>query len=307
MMTDGYGQPRVPVAIVGSGNIGTDLALKLRRSSRMDLRWMVGVDPASDGLRRAAELGIEASAEGVDWLLERPERPAIVFEATSASAHRAHAPRYVDAGIQAIDLTPAALGPPVVPVVNVDHHLDAPNVSLISCGGQATIPIVAAVSRVTPVPYGEIVASVSSDSAGPGTRANIDEFTRTTARGIERVGGAERGRAIIVLNPAEPPITMRNTVMAAIDPDADRAAIAASIVDQVGRVAEYVPGYRLVADPQFDDPQPGWDGRARVTALLSVEGAGDFLPPHAGNLDIITAAACAVGERLAARRQEQGR
>lgn len=306
-MTDEHARPRVPVAIVGSGNIGTDLALKLRRSPRMDLRWMVGVDPASDGLRRAAELGVEVSAEGVDWLLDRPQRPAIVFEATSASAHRANAPRYADAGIQAIDLTPAALGPPVVPVVNVDRHLDAPNVSLISCGGQATIPIVAAVSRVTPVPYGEIVASVSSDSAGPGTRANIDEFTRTTARGIERVGGAERGRAIIVLNPAEPPITMRNTVMAAIDPDADRDAIAASIVDQVARVAEYVPGYRLVADPQFDDPQPGWDGRARVTALLSVEGAGDFLPPHAGNLDIITAAACAVGERLAARRQEQGR
>lgn len=295
----------VPVAIVGSGNIGTDLALKLLRSRHMDLRWMVGVDPESAGLRRAHELGIETSADGVDWLLAQPERPQLVFEATSATAHRANAPRYAEAGIQAIDLTPAALGPAVVPVVNVDQHLDTPNVSLISCGGQATIPIVAAVSRVTPVAYGEIVASVASDSAGPGTRANIDEFTQTTARGVEAVGGAARGRAIMILNPAEPPITMRNTVMAAIDPEADRDAIAASVVDQVARVAEYVPGYRLVAEPQFDDPRPGWDGRARVTVLLSVEGAGDFLPPHAGNLDIMTAAACAVGERMAQDRIER--
>ncbi|UGS34868.1 acetaldehyde dehydrogenase (acetylating) [Capillimicrobium parvum] len=296
------GEAKVPVAIVGSGNIGTDLAIKLHRSRHMELRWMVGVDPASEGLRRAREMGIETSAEGVDWLLDRAELPQLVFEATSAHAHRANAPRYREAGIQAIDLTPAALGPAVVPVVNIGEHLDTPNVNLISCGGQATIPIVAAVSRVTGVPYGEIVASVSSDSAGPGTRANIDEFTQTTARGVEAVGGARRGRAIIILNPAEPPITMRNTVMAAIDPAADRDAVAASIVDQVARVAEYVPGYRLVAEPQFDDPQPGWDGRARVTVLLSVEGAGDFLAPHAGNLDIMTAAASAVGERLAEAR-----
>ncbi len=294
---------RVPVAIVGSGNIGTDLALKLRRSRHMEPRWMVGIDPDSEGLRRARELGIETSAAGVDWLLDRSERPALVFEATSARAHRENAPRYAEAGIQAIDLTPAAIGPAVVPVVNLDQHLETPNVNLISCGGQATIPIVAAVSRVASVRYGEIVASVSSDSAGPGTRANIDEFTQTTARGIERVGGAERGRAIIILNPAEPPITMRNTVMVGLDPDVDRAAVAASIVDQVAAVAAYVPGYRLVADPQFDDPRPEWDGQGRVTVLLSVVGAGDFLPPHAGNLDIITAAACAIGERMAERRR----
>jgi acetaldehyde dehydrogenase len=294
---------KVPVAIVGSGNIGTDLLIKLLRSERMEPRWMVGVDPASDGLRRARELGVEASAEGVDWLLAQAEAPEIVFEATSAYAHQANAPRYEEAGIQAVDLTPAALGPFVVPVVNLDEHQATPNLNMISCGGQATIPMVAAVSRVTDVLYAEIVASVSSASAGPGTRANIDEFTQTTARGVEQVGGAERGRAIIILNPAEPPITMRNTVMAAIDPDADRDAIGESIAAMAADVAAYVPGYRMVADPQFDDPQPGWDGRARVTVLLSVEGAGDFLPPHAGNLDVMTAAACAVGERLSAARQ----
>jgi acetaldehyde dehydrogenase len=290
---------RVPVAIVGSGNIGTDLAIKLLRSERMELRWMVGVDPASEGLARARELGVEASAEGVDWLLAQEERPRIVFEATSAYAHRANAPRYEQAGIQAVDLTPAALGPFVVPVVNLGEHLEAPNVNMISCGGQATIPMVAAVSRVVPVPYAEIVASVSSASAGPGTRANIDEFTQTTARGVELVGGAQRGRAIIILNPAEPPITMRNTVFAAIPPDADRDAIAGSVLEMAAAVAEYVPGYALTAEPQFDDPRPDWDGRARVTVLLEVQGAGDFLPPHAGNLDVMTAAAASVGERLA--------
>ena len=290
---------RVPVAIVGSGNIGTDLAIKLLRSARMELRWMVGIDPASEGLARVRELGVETSAGGVDWLLDRDELPAIVFEATSAHAHRANAQRYQELGIQAVDLTPAALGPFVVPVVNLDRHLDAPNVNMISCGGQATIPIVAAVSRVTDVPYAEIVASVSSASAGPGTRANIDEFTQTTARGVELIGGAAKGRAIIVLNPAEPPITMRNTVFVAISPDADREAVTQSILEVVDAVAEYVSGYELVAEPQFDEPRPDWNGRARVTALLRVEGAGDFLPPHAGNLDVMTAAAASVGERLA--------
>jgi acetaldehyde dehydrogenase len=293
---------KLSVAIVGSGNIGTDLAIKLLRSEHMIARWLVGIDPDSDGLRRARELGIEASAGGVDWLLRQPELPAIVFEATSASAHRVNAPRFAEAGIQVVDLTPAALGPFVVPVVNLSGHLDTQNVNMISCGGQATIPIVAAVSRITEVSYAEIVASVSSASAGPGTRANIDEFTQTTARGVETVGGARRGRAIIVLNPAVPPVTMRGTVMVAIGPDADRDRIAASIVEQVAAVADYVPGYRLVAEPQFDNPQPEWGGRARVTTLLSVQGAGDFLPPHAGNLDVMTAAACAVGERLAAAR-----
>jgi acetaldehyde dehydrogenase len=293
---------RVPVAIVGSGNIGTDLAIKLLRSRRMELRWMVGVDPGSEGLALARELGVETSAAGVDWLLDRDELPTIVFEATSAQAHRAHAPRYHERGIQAVDLTPAALGPFVVPVVNLDEHIDAPNVNMISCGGQATIPIVAAVNRVTDVPYAEIVASVSSASAGPGTRANIDEFTRTTARGVELIGGAQDGRAIVILNPAEPPITMRNTVFVAISPDADRDAIAQSITDTADAVAEYVPGYTLVAEPQFDDPLPDWNSRARVTVLLRIEGAGDFLPPHAGNLDVMTAAAATVGERLAASR-----
>jgi acetaldehyde dehydrogenase len=286
-------------AIVGSGNIGTDLALKLQRSKHLELAYMVGIDPASEGLRRAAALGVETTADGVDWLLERDDPPSIVFEATSAYAHRDNAPRYEAAGIQAIDLTPAALGPFVVPVVNLAEHRDAPNVNLISCGGQATIPMVAAVSRVVDVPYAEIVASVASVSAGPGTRANIDEFTKTTARGVERVGGAARGRAIMVLNPAQPPITMRNTVFCAIPQDADREAIAASIVEMADAVRAYVPGYQLLAEPQFDDARSQWHGMARVTALLAVEGAGDFLPTHAGNLDIMTAAAAAVGERLA--------
>jgi len=293
---------RVPVAILGSGNIGTDLAIKLLRSERLELTSVVGIDPDSEGLRRARELGVATSAEGIDWLLDGPAKPEIVFEATSAYAHRANAPRLEAAGIQAIDLTPAALGPFVVPVVNLGDHLDAPNVNLISCGGQATIPMVAAVSRVTTVPYAEIVASVSSASAGPGTRANIDEFTQTTARGVELAGGAQQGRAIIILNPADPPLLMRNTVFAAVDPATDRDAIAASIEAMAAEVAEYVPGYRLTAPPQFDEPRTEWDGRARVTVLLEVEGAGDFLPRHAGNLDVMTAAAAAVGERLAAAR-----
>lgn len=295
---------RVIAAIVGSGNIGTDLAIKLQRSEVIEARYMVGIDPESEGLRRARDLGMETSADGLDWLLERPEPPRIVFEATSAYAHRDNAPRYAAAGMQAVDLTPAAIGPFVVPVVNLPEQLEAPNVNLISCGGQATIPMVAAVSRVVDVPYAEIVASVSAASAGPGTRANIDEFTATTSRGVEVVGGAARGRAIMILNPAEPPIMMRNTVFAAIPADADTDAIAASITTMAEDVAAYVPGYRLVADPQFDDPRPEWDGAGRVTVLLEVEGAGDFLPPHAGNLDIMTAAAASVGERLAQARSE---
>jgi len=293
---------RVIAAIVGSGNIGTDLAIKLMRSEVIDARYMVGIDPESEGLRRARELGMDTSADGLEWLLARPDKPAIVFEATSAYAHRENAPRYAEAGIQAVDLTPAAIGPFVVPVVNLPEQLDAPNVNLISCGGQATIPMVAAVSRVTEVAYAEIVASVSSASAGPGTRANIDEFTATTSRGVEAVGGAARGRAIMILNPAEPPIMMRNTVFASIPADADTDAIAESIDSMADDVAAYVPGYRLVADPQFDDRRPEWEDRGRVTILLQVEGAGDFLPPHAGNLDIMTAAAASVGERLAQAR-----
>ncbi|GAB2985312.1 acetaldehyde dehydrogenase (acetylating) [Amycolatopsis acidiphila] len=288
---------RATAAIVGPGNIGTDLLAKLRRSERIEVRYMVGVDPASDGLARAAKQGVEASAEGVDWLLAQ-ERPDLVFEATSATAHAAHAVRYAEAGIQAIDLTPAAVGPFVCPPVNLPTHIDAPNVNMITCGGQATIPIVAAVAAVTPVPYAEIVAAIASRSAGPGTRANIDEFTETTAHAIEEVGGATRGKAIIILNPATPPIIMRDTVFCAIDPDADRDAISASIHRMVDKVRTYVPGYTLRADPQFDDPREGWDGRARVGVFLEVRGNGDYLPEWAGNLDIMTAAAARVGELL---------
>lgn len=288
----------ITAAIVGSGNIGTDLMIKLGRSSTIEGRYMIGIDPASDGLRRAADAGLEVSAEGVDWLLSRAELPDVVFEATSAAAHEANAPRYAEAEILAIDLTPAAVGPYLVPAVNSGAHTGAPNVNLVTCGGQATIPMVAAVSRVTPVSYAEIVASIASRSAGPGTRANIDEFTRTTANGLEVVGGAQRGKAIIILNPAEPPMIMRDTVYCAISPDADRDAIVESVMRMVADVTTYVPGYRLVVEPQFDDPRPEWGGQARVTVLLEITGNGDYLPPYAGNLDIMTAAAVRAGEAL---------
>ncbi|MFE7516969.1 acetaldehyde dehydrogenase (acetylating) [Streptomyces sp. NPDC057540] len=290
---------KVTAAIVGSGNIGTDLLYKLLRSEHVEPRWMIGVDPDSEGLARAARAGLEASHEGVDWLLAQDERPDIVFEATSAYVHRANAPRYAELGIKAVDLTPAAVGPAVVPPANLREHLDRPNVNMITCGGQATIPMVYAVSRVVPVAYAEIVASVASVSAGPGTRANIDEFTRTTSRGIETIGGAERGKAIIILNPAEPPVMMRDTVFCAIPEDADRDAVALSVKDVAEQVATYVPGYRLRAEPQFDDPSPENGGMARVAIFLEVEGAGDYLPPYAGNLDIMTAAATKVGEEFA--------
>jgi acetaldehyde dehydrogenase len=286
-------------AIVGSGNIGTDLLYKLLRSEVIEPRWMVGVDPDSEGLKRAAGLGVETTSKGVDWLLGQDQRPDLVFEATSAYVHRANAPRYEALGIRAVDLTPAAIGPYVVPVANLREHLDAPNVNLITCGGQATIPMVYAVSRVTTVPYAEIVATVSSVSAGPGTRANIDEFTQTTSRAVEVIGGAQRGKAIIVLNPADPPMVMRDTIFCAIPDDADRAAVTASILEVAAQVASYVPGYRLLQEPQFDDPSDLNGGRTIVSVFLEVEGAGDFLPPYAGNLDIMTAAATKVGETIA--------
>jgi acetaldehyde dehydrogenase len=282
---------KVPVMILGSGNIGTDLMAKLLRSEILELTAVAGIDPNSDGLRRARDAGLDTSAEGVDWIVRNADRAAFVFDATSAHAHRASAPKLLSAGIRSIDLTPAKMGPGIVPVVNLNDHHNAPDVNLISCGGQATIPMVAAVSRVAAVPYAEIIATVASAGAGPGTRQNIDEFTQTTAKAVEEIGGADKGKAIIILNPADPPIMMRNTIFCTIPDDADVDAIASSIRDQAGEVANYVPGYRLKTNPVFDD--------GRVAIFVEVEGAGDYLPRYAGNLDIMTAAATRVGEELA--------
>ena len=293
---------KLTAAIVGPGNIGTDLLVKLTRSDLIDVHSMIGVVPESDGLARARDMGVPASHEGVDWLLKQDTLPDLVFESTSAKAHLANAPRYEEAGITAIDLTPAAVGPFVCPAVNLDSLTEAPNLNMITCGGQATIPIVHAVSSVVPVAYAEIVASISSRSAGPGTRANIDEFTETTARGIERVGGARRGKAIIILNPVKPPMIMRDTVYCAIPSDADSDAITASVTKRVAEVQQYVPGYTLRAEPQFDEARDIWNGMARVAVFLEVRGNGDYLPPWAGNLDIMTAAATRTGEQLALKR-----
>ncbi|MCM3894697.1 acetaldehyde dehydrogenase (acetylating) [Gordonia sputi] len=286
-------------AIIGSGNIGTDLMYKLERSQVIDPRWMVGIDADSEGMKRAADHGLITMSGGADELLASSEKPDLIFEATSAYVHREYAPRYEEAGIIAVDLTPAAVGAAVVPPANLREHLDAPNTNMITCGGQATIPMVHAVSSVVPVPYAEIVASVASVSAGPGTRANIDEFTRTTSKGIETIGGAQRGKAIIILNPADPPMIMRDTIFCAIPEDADTDAIAASIHQREQDIQAYVPGYRLLQDPQFDPPSVLSGGHARVSIFVEVEGAGDFLPPYAGNLDIMTAAATKVGEEIA--------
>ncbi|HUA41354.1 MAG TPA: acetaldehyde dehydrogenase (acetylating) [Streptosporangiaceae bacterium] len=294
------GTPTI-AAIVGPGNIGTDLLAKLQRSEHIEVGYVVGV-VESEGLDRARKLGLPASAEGVDWLIGQDPLPDLVFEATSAKAHAANAPRYAEAGITAIDLTPAAIGPLVCPPVNLHDHLTAPNINMISCGAQATVPIVHAVSSVVEVPYAEIVASVASKSAGPGTRANIDEFTHTTSRAVETVGGARKGKAIIVLNPVEPPMIMRDTVFCAIPADADTGAITESILARVAEVQRYVPGYTLRADPQYDDARESWNGHARVAVFLEVRGGGDYLPEYAGNLDIMTAAAAQVGEVIAQRR-----
>lgn len=289
----------VQVAIIGSGNIGADLMFKIVRTSKiLELAALVGIDAASDGLARARELGVAVTHGGLEEFVKMPEfrNVRIVFDATSARTHRHHDQVLRAHGKQVVDLTPAALGPPVVPVVNLDEHLAAPNVSLVSCGGQATIPMVAAVGRVARVHYAEIVASIASKSAGPGTRANIDEFTRATARGLETVGGAARGKAIIVLNPAEPPLLMRNTIFCLSD-DADEAGIARSVEQMTAEVASYVPGYRLKQQVQFERLPDG----LKSSIFLEIEGAGHFLPPFAGNLDIMTSAALRTAERLAAR------
>ena len=296
---------RLRCAIVGSGNIGTDLLHKLLRSDLLEVGALVGIDPDSDGLARARAAGVEATSDGADWLIERADRFDLVFEATSAWVHRMNAPRYREAGLAAIDLTPARLGPLVVPPVNLDAHLDAANLNLITCGGQATVPIVAAVAAVAPVPYAEIVSTVASVSAGPGTRQNIDEFTRTTSASLVEVGGADHGKAIMILNPAEPPILMRNTVFCALGDGYDREEVADSITEMVRAVASYVPGYRMKAEPVFDEDlfrTPGGDVKARVVVLLEVRGAADYLPPYAGNLDIMTASAVRVAEAIATAR-----
>ena len=302
---------KIPVAIVGSGNIGTDLMFKIiRLSETLEVVAMVGVDPASDGLARAARLGIATTADGIDALPTLPGADAIqvVFDATSAAAHAHNYQVVREMRAQMVDLTPAAIGPYVVPTVNLDEHLAADNVNMVTCGGQATIPIVAALSRVAPVAYAEIVASIASRSAGPGTRANIDEFTETTSRAISSVGGASVGKAIIVLNPAEPPLVMRDTVIALMAP-ADRSAVAESVQAMVTEVATFVPGYRLKHDVQFDDADlafvPALGGPftgLKVSVFLEVSGAGHYLPEYAGNLDIMTSAALRTAERLIALR-----
>jgi acetaldehyde dehydrogenase len=307
---------RTKVAVIGSGNIGTDLMIKvLRLSESLEIAAMAGIDPESDGLARARRLKVATTHGGIDGLVALDEfaEVEIVFDATSAGAHRKHDQVLRAHGRTVVDLTPAALGPFVVPPVNLDEHLDAPNLNMVTCGGQATIPVVAAVSAVTPVHYGEIVASIASRSAGPGTRANIDEFTETTASAIEKVGGAARGKAIIVLNPAEPPLIMRDTVYCLVD-DCDDAAVAASIESMIEHVREYVPGYRLKQKVQFDrvgadDPLrtlvPATDrDPVKVSAFLEVEGAAHYLPAYAGNLDIMTSAALRTAERLARHARE---
>ena len=286
---------KIKCALIGPGNIGTDLLAKLQRSPVLEPVWMVGIDPESDGLKRAREMGIKTTSDGVDGLIPHMQVDGvqIVFDATSAYVHAENSRKVNEQGALMIDLTPAAIGPFCVPPVNLLQHVGKGemNVNMVTCGGQATIPMVAAVSRVQPVAYGEIVATVSSRSVGPGTRKNIDEFTRTTAGAVEQVGGAKKGKAIIIINPAEPPMMMRDTVHCLTETEPDQAAITQSIHDMIAQVQKYVPGYRLVNGPVFDGN--------RVSVFLEVEGLGDYLPKYAGNLDIMTAAAARTAEMFA--------
>ncbi|ACK54819.1 acetaldehyde dehydrogenase (acetylating) [Thauera aminoaromatica] len=286
---------KIKCALIGPGNIGTDLLYKLKRSPVLEPVWMVGIDATSEGLARAREMGLKTTAEGVDGLLPHvvADGVQIAFDATSAYVHAENSRKLNELGVLMIDLTPAAIGPFCVPPVNLAEHVGKGemNVNMVTCGGQATIPMVAAVSRVQPVAYGEIVATVSSKSAGPGTRKNIDEFTRTTAGAVEKVGGAKKGKAIIILNPAEPPLIMRDTVHCLTETEPDQAAITESIHAMIREVQKYVPGYRLVNGPVFDGN--------RVSVFLEVEGLGDYLPKYAGNLDIMTAAGARTAEMFA--------
>jgi acetaldehyde dehydrogenase len=302
---------RWPVAIIGSGNIGTDLMLKILESGGpLTVGAMVGIDPDSDGLAHARRSGVPAIADGVEGLLRMPDFADIrlAFDATSATAHCANWAALRDSGIRVLDLTPASIGPFCVPVVNLDDHIAAPNLNMVTCGGQATVPIVAAVGRSGIVSYAEIVSSISAKSAGPGTRANIDEFIETTATALRVVGGAQRGKAVMILNPADPPVLMRNTVYCLVDGDVNHQSIEEDILDMVDQVAAYVLGYRLKQDIQFevfghDDPlyipETGKFTGTRVTVMLEVAGAGHYLPAYAGNLDIMTSAAKAAAERIA--------
>ena len=286
---------KIKCALIGPGNIGTDLLYKLKRSPVLEPVWMVGVDPTSEGLKRARDMGLKTTDQGIDGLVPhiKTDGIQIAFDATSAYVHAENSRKVNELGVLMIDLTPAAIGPYCVPPVNLVDHVGKGemNVNMVTCGGQATIPMVAAISRVQPVAYGEIIATVSSKSAGPGTRKNIDEFTRTTAGAVERVGGAKKGKAIIIINPAEPPLIMRDTVHCLTETEPDQAKITASIHAMINEVQKYVPGYKLVNGPVFDGK--------RVSVFMEVEGLGDFLPKYAGNLDIMTAAAARTAEMFA--------
>lgn len=296
---------RLKVAILGTGNIGSDLMFKLlRQPGSLELGLFSGIDSKSEGIARARDLGVVVSDRGLDAILERDDID-LVFDATSAKAHLRHAPALADAGITAIDLTPAACGPAVVPSVNLADHLIQSNLSLITCGGQATIPLVHAVAEVTPVSYAEIVSTIASVSAGPGTRQNIDEFTFTTGHGLETIGGAKKGKALIILNPATPPILMRNTVYLIPDGEFDSALVLKSIERRVAEVQSYVSGYTLKGVPVFDSIQTNEGVRQTITVLLEIRGAGDFLPSYAGNLDIMTASAWRVAQAIAEDRFAQ--